>query len=177
MKGLLLDGNFLLKYFKSVQDIFGVLATQKFFERGKGSGIFSIFGFPLLSNKYKIIKWEENNSWFKAQANLSGFMFLWRFSFYQNVNVLTASPKQRSTQNWKLHEDVERTAKEKGRVPEIANNCSLIGKTLKHTWVPNLVCSFSSLPLAFELKRSNVFWSLWFIMWVWYLLHLIRVNL
>ena len=29
-------------------DIFGVLATQKFLERGKGSGIFIMFGFLLL---------------------------------------------------------------------------------------------------------------------------------
>ena len=69
---------------------------------------------------------------------------------------MTESPKQHSTQNWKLHEDVERTAKEKGsgRVPEIANNCNLIGKTIKHMRVPNLVCSFSSLPLAFELNKE-----------------------
>lgn len=33
------------------------------------------------------------NAWFKAQANLSGFVFLRLFSFYQDVSVLIESPK------------------------------------------------------------------------------------
>ena len=43
-----MGGNFPLSFLKFVQDILGVLATQKFLERGKRNGIFIMFGFPLL---------------------------------------------------------------------------------------------------------------------------------